>query len=326
MKKFLFLAMAAAAMVSCSQNEEIENAAQKAEIKLGAVVKSSTRAEIIESSGFKTFDVFAYTTTDKLAAGGAFNEFMNGITVTKDDTSGKWGYTDKTYYWPLSGYVQFFSVVPQQTLTVSTSYPKFEYTVGAIDDQKDLLAANLIDKDKSAGELKLPFCHLLTQVNFSIKGENGFTYTLTSLELVGVKEKGTFTFDGTNTAGSWGDQEALPSSTPYKYTGSVKLISTGANTVNLETAGNALFMLLPQKIDANAVTVKVTYSAEVTEGGQITADAVTKEIAIPAVTWEKGKRVRYTLILANDASSIAFGEPDWGDWSDATNPDDITPQ
>ena len=115
------------------------------------------------------------------------------MVVNKKDVN-KWEYTSGPYYWPTTGFVQFFSVSPEQTLTVTTNYPHFDYTVGEIGDQEDLLAANLIDKNKDAGDLQLPFCHLLTQVNFSIKGEVGFTYTLTKLELTGVKDQGNFYF------------------------------------------------------------------------------------------------------------------------------------
>lgn len=38
MKKVLFLALAAAAVMSCSESEEIENAGQKAEIKLLSLI------------------------------------------------------------------------------------------------------------------------------------------------------------------------------------------------------------------------------------------------------------------------------------------------
>lgn len=48
MKKVLFLALAAAAVMSCSESEEIENAGQKAEIKLGTVVGNTTRATVTD--------------------------------------------------------------------------------------------------------------------------------------------------------------------------------------------------------------------------------------------------------------------------------------
>ena len=43
MKKILLAAVAALAIVGCSQNEEIEKAVEKAEINVGTVVKTGKR-------------------------------------------------------------------------------------------------------------------------------------------------------------------------------------------------------------------------------------------------------------------------------------------
>ena len=331
MKKILLAAVAALAIVGCSQNEEIEKAGEKAEINFGAVVRNATRATIVNNADFKSFKVYGYKTTDKIGEGVQLGAFIPGLTVSKEGDTDNWGYTDGPYYWPLSGYVQFFSTVPEQTLTVVSGYPSFSYNVGAIGDQKDLLAANLIDKQKDAGDLQLPFCHLLTQVNFSIKGDVGFTYTLTGLELIGVKDEGTFTFDGSAGAGTWTEVKASAVPAKYAFTGSVELVSKKAeDSANLDQdQANALFMLLPQNIDNNTLKVKVTYSAKVTtaEGNcQLTLENGVKEVSIPTVNWEKGKRVRYTLNLTSDATEVTFGKPTWEDWSDANpQPDPVIP-
>ena len=64
MKKVLFLALAAAAVMSCSESEEIENAGQKAEIKLGTVVGNTTRATVTDLPELQKvgFTVYAYNT------------------------------------------------------------------------------------------------------------------------------------------------------------------------------------------------------------------------------------------------------------------------
>ena len=50
MKKILLAAVAALAIVGCSQNEEIEKAGEKAKINFGAVVSNATRANIVNLS------------------------------------------------------------------------------------------------------------------------------------------------------------------------------------------------------------------------------------------------------------------------------------
>lgn len=46
MKKILLAAVAALAIVGCSQNEEIEKAGEKAEINFGTIVSKTTRAAV----------------------------------------------------------------------------------------------------------------------------------------------------------------------------------------------------------------------------------------------------------------------------------------
>lgn len=60
---FIF-GLAAAAVMSCSESEEIENAGQKAEIKLGTVVGNTTRATVTDLPELQKvgFTVYAYNT------------------------------------------------------------------------------------------------------------------------------------------------------------------------------------------------------------------------------------------------------------------------
>lgn len=203
MKKILLAAVAALAIVGCSQNEEIEKAGEKAEINFGTVVKAGTKAAITETDNFATFTVRAYKTEDKMVAAPALSSvFMNDLLVERTLPNTEWTHTG-TFYWPLSGYVQFFATSPKQALKVTTGYPTFDYTIATADKQVDLVAANVIDAEKTENAVDLAFQHLLTQINFSIKGDTeDFTYTVTKLELKGAKDKSTFTFDGSNTIGS----------------------------------------------------------------------------------------------------------------------------
>ena len=88
MKKVLFLALAAAAVMSCSESEEIENAGQKAEIKLGTVVGNTTRATVTDLPELQKvgFTVYAYntgaTTMASVATFDAMKEFMAAVKVT----------------------------------------------------------------------------------------------------------------------------------------------------------------------------------------------------------------------------------------------------
>lgn len=81
------MALAAAAVMSCSESEEIENAGQKAEIKLGTVVGNTTRATVTDLPELQKvgFTVYAYNTgataMASVATFDAMKEFMTDVKV-----------------------------------------------------------------------------------------------------------------------------------------------------------------------------------------------------------------------------------------------------
>lgn len=322
MKKILLMALAAATMVGCSQNEEVENAAKKAEINFGTVVKVGTKAVVTTTDNLETFTTSGYKTEAKMAIGTALtsaNALKENLKV--DKIGDVWTFTGPLY-WPATGYVQFFATSPAQTLTLQeTDYPTItSYTVGAIDTQVDLIAANTIDQTKTTSEVIFAFQHLLTQVNFSIKGDLvGCTYEVTKLELEGVKNKATFTFNGTSNVGSWSTPEATTGS--YVWTGNVTLTPTSVDDSKAIEASGALFMLMPQSL--SGATLKITYSATPTGVSEATFSGE-KSIALTE-TWGKGKNIRYTLKLSSDATSVEFGKPSVGPWVDEDSQPEVTP-
>lgn len=314
MKKILFVALAAATMMSCTENEVIENAGNKAAIDFGTVVKNGTRAAVTTNDNFEKFTVNGYKTEGAMGDAVVLKTgFIDNLELTK--TAG-WKYTD-TYYWPLKGNVQFFATSPAQSLTLPAAggYPTFDYTIKAEASQEDLVAANVMNATKATGAVVLPFQHLLTQVNFSIKGKTpDFTYTVSKLVIKGAKNAGTFKFNGTGTVGAW---SSLATTADYTFTGTktvapVKDEATPSET-KFEDAGNALFMLMPQA-DLSGVTLEITYTAAPTgKLDQLTFND-TKVLNLTG-KWEMGKNIRYTLELSNDASPVEFGTPTVGGWT-----------
>ena len=113
MKKILFAALAALAITSCSQNEEIEAPTQKTEINFRSVVGKSSRAaeattENLESQGFILYAYNTKTITmDKVTAGSLTTTFINGKKATC--TNSNWSVADGPYYWPIAENLQFFA-------------------------------------------------------------------------------------------------------------------------------------------------------------------------------------------------------------------------
>lgn len=318
MKKILLAAVAALAIVGCTQNEEIENVGNKAEINFGTIVKAGTRVAVTSNTNFKEFTVSGYktvgdmSTTPQLAVG-----FMDNLLVKKSESGNTWGYTG-TFYWPITGKVQFFATSPAQPLIIETpGYPSFPYQIKVAASQEDLVAANLINQTKIDNAIVLAFQHLLTQVNFSIKGDTpDFTYTVTALKLKGINDKATFKFDGTNTIGSWSELAASAADLAYTYSGSVVVAPTtgdAGKTTKFETDNNALFMLMPQTL--SGATLEITYTAVLTADSSVKTFDGTKTVNLTG-EWGMGKNIRYTLELTSDASPVKFGEPTVGGWTD----------
>lgn len=188
----------------------------------------------------------------------------------------------------------------------------------AVDSQEDLVAANVINQVKSESAISLPFQHLLTQVNFTIKGDVAdFIYTVSKLVIKGAKDKATFTFDGSSTVGAWSNLAESVSGVTYEYTGTpVSVTPTAAEPdafTAFETSGNALFMLMPQD-DLTGVTLEITYTAAPKDKSSEYTWNDTKVINLTG-SWGIGKNIRYTLTLTNNATPIKF-TPNVGIWTD----------
>ena len=300
MRKILLVALTAAAMVSCSENEGLENENTVNRIKFGTVVKTGTKTLVATTENFSKFTVSAYKTTDDMGGAVQLNTgFMDDIEV--DKSSGEWKYKGD-YYWPASGKLQFFATSPAQTLDITTA---------------DLVAANVINQVMSESAISLPFQHLLTQVNFTIKGDVvDFIYTVSKLVIKGAKDKATFTFDGSSTVGAWSNLAESASGVTYEYTGTpVSVTPTAAEPeafTAFETSGNALFMLMPQD-DLTGVTLEITYTAAPKDKSSEYTWNDTKVVNLTG-SWGMGKNIRYTLTLTNNATPIKF-TPNVGIWT-----------
>lgn len=96
MRKILLVALTAAAMVSCSENEGFENESTMNRIKFGTVVKTGTKTLVATTENFSKFTVSAYKTTDDMGGTVQLNTgFMDDIEV--DKSSGEWKYKGDYY-------------------------------------------------------------------------------------------------------------------------------------------------------------------------------------------------------------------------------------
>lgn len=322
MKKILFAALAALAITSCTQNEEIEAPSQKSEINFRSVVGKSSRAAeatdaILQTNGFT---LYAYNTKETemadVTAGGLSTKFIDGKKATHSDS--KWSVAGGPYYWPIAENLQFFAYSPETGVTeygTTKAYPSFKYTLQT--PQVDMLAAIVADKAKAsstatAGDIALIFNHILTQINFKLQGkEAGFKYTVTAIKLTGVANTGVYTYNADK--GAWGGQAG---NEEYSYDATYTEIDGTAES-EIATSSNAL-MLIPND-DLSSVKISVSYYTMNNSNSKIFEG--TKEATLTG-TWGIGKKILYTLTLPVGAEELTF-TTNVGGWTNETP--DLTP-
>lgn len=313
MKKIMFAAMAALAITSCSQNEEIENQGGKAEIKIGSIVSKATRAAITDMDALQKsgFTVYAYNVgaagTDKLTT-----TIMNGALATAPNAV--WEIAGGPYYWPLNAKVSFFAfptgVSATYDVATDATSPTIAYTI--VDEpaaQLDLVLAKVIGQGKSDNAVTLPFAHVLTQINFAVKGADGYKYDVSSVKIEGVAKAGKYSYGDD----IWAITSEYTGNYTYAIAEGASVIGTEA--VNLDQENGAL-MLLPQEMTA-AAKIKLVY--KVYDGTSLLYETPAEGVAVElngTAAWESGKKVRYTLTLANGAATIKL-DPEVGNWETA---------
>lgn len=342
MKKILFAAMAALAITSCSQNEEIEAPAQKTPMEFNGVVGKTARATVEDLTSLKNhntgFKVYAYNVG---AAGTASTEKSIIINEAIKYTDSKWK-SNTTYYWPAEDKVMFYAYfspkgkVSSLTPNADKTHPTIDqYSVPTtVTDQEDLLVSKVGPTDKTTSTtVDFKFEHALAQINFSIKSKNndGLTYVVKKITLTKVGSVATYDYNA-----GWGTT-ATPIAYEYPLSNTVNdntVAGDGTTTKTLDTTTK--LMLLPQVLDADA-TITIAYQVLDNNDNIVyeAKEAAPKVVAIgteaEAVnkTWTAGKKVRYTLALTNDATEIGWevSEPtSWNTGDDnAAEKDTVTP-
>lgn len=285
MKRFMLAAVAALAMVSCSQSEDFDAAQSGSEINFNTAV---TRGTVLVTNDFTKFKAYGYAHTEAFSTTIVGEEIMNG---TFNKVESNWSEAEgKKFYWPLTGKVTFFGYSPATDGTysyASPGYPTIAYKVNeAIASQVDFVVATVSDQEKAAS-VSLPFKHALTQVEFKLKGNDAtVNYSVSKVILKGVKDEGTYNF-GTK---SW-DVSADDTTVDYTITLGTPVAFKGGDPATALTAADQLLIVMPQEL--TAATVEVTYSA--TKGITPLFNGTHK--ASLTATWAVGERNTYTLAL-----------------------------
>lgn len=332
MKKILFAAMAALAITSCTQNEEIDTLAQKAEINFNTAVSKTSRAVSTTTDSFRAFTAYAYSHTGNFADATALNALIPETSFTSTDGQ-TWSSGSTKFYWPDTDNVSFFAFSPnteaQITYADATAKvaPTLEYKVKpTVKDQEDLVVAELMNKVRNSSAatdaVSLNFKHALTKVGFKIKAESeGVKYTLSKI-VIKAKGNGVYTYNASTTnateLGKWDITGATEATYDIAPTAALSLIGKDTDPVADETlyTDDYTAMLIPQ--DLTNVKFDIYYKAETSNGVVLRDKTTTPEtLTFNTGSWGAGQNLVYTLSLK--VEEITVNGTIEATWDAATN-------
>lgn len=184
MKKIYIFAVAALTLfAACTKVETVESAPDQAISFQVANYTGQTKAgeTSLKDEGFQLFKTYAWYTSST----NVNQEFMTPATVEWNGTSKEWAPTDRAYYWPKTGYVNFFSFagnhLPDAVDLNGSAQAEAHYTTAitvATDD--NILIADgaygffnnngaIYKKDGVTQGVPTLFRHMLSRVKFDVK-------------------------------------------------------------------------------------------------------------------------------------------------------------
>lgn len=294
------LGVAVAALASCTQNEVLEVAENRA-IGFNAFVNNQTKAvtpvTAITSSQFYVFGEYATTTNPWTKQGSAFN----------NETG------DATYYWEPNKTYRFgayangvLGQLGNASFDAANSTLKF---TGYTPEDLDLVAAVSADIDSqdatqatNANNVSLTFKHMLSQVKLTFTTDASSTYLLT-ISNVSISNA-VSTADGTLVSSTgtptWDNSTATDGYTYEEFNEGGQLVSKNAPVDQVK-------LVIPQN---NTDNITVTFTATVkAEGtGTTTFTAKLGHTLTDANTWKPGYCYNYTANVKLDKVLDNLGE------------------
>lgn len=252
-KSFLMFGVAAMALASCTQNEVVEYAENRA-IQFDTFVNNNTRAVTeLKTEGLTQFNVFAHHGTNTVD--------YNNVLVTGTSTSG-WTPAANAY-WQAGNAYEFAAYSNQNGELSNVSFANKTLTFTGYEVAgKDLVAAQTsVDEQDNVNKytaVNLTFYHMLSQIKFTFTNSDAADYKLIISNInieAGKTAKGEFKMnEGGTPAISWTDA----SNGEYTITD----IADIANGPSGSTASESL-LILPQ----STTGLKVTFTARLTDAG-----------------------------------------------------------
>lgn len=307
----LLLAMAALALVSCSQDEPVS-------VNEGRAISfrpaMGSRATEITNDNLSSINVTAFLGTQT---------FFGDLDFVKDGT---YFISTPEYHWPGDdSELTFYAYAPSDpgatvTLTNSSKTMADFSPATSTADQVDFITATATGK-KSLNEgtgVPLTFNHQLSQIEILAKADNAaYTFKISGMRIGQPVSKGSFDFDGP----SW---SLATDKTIYEESCDEVTLTPDAVSV-MGNGGNAI--LIPQQLTAWNVTsdaANANKGAYLSVKLQINTEAGAQVYPFPSNTdcdwaavpidtdWQPGKKYIYTLDFSHGAGYVDPNDPEPG--------------
>ena len=303
-KSFLMFGVAAMALASCTQNEVVEYAENRA-IQFDTFVNNNTRAVTeLKTENLTKFNVFAYHGTNTVD--------YNNVLVTGNSTSG-WTPAANAY-WQADNAYEFAAYSDQNGELSNVSFANKTLTFTGYEVAgKDLVAAQTsVDAQDNVNKytaVNLNFYHMLSHIKFTFTNSDAADYTLKISNIkitAGKTATGTFTMTALSTPSiTW---NATDSNNGEYTIAEIADIAKGAN----QTTESESLLILPQNTD----NLKVTFTATLTDaGGAKIAEGnfeapLDIDRGVQTSNWMPGYRYNYTATLNGDNVPVDPENPD----------------
>lgn len=336
LQTILVIAVLAIGFVSCTE-EDFDRFDQDNKIGFNAMVGKSSlfKATELVATDFNQFTVYAYRTETDITTStvNVIETYIHNLTVSKSE--GIWTYQG-AFYWPgnPNDRLQFYGyagdivtdwILPdEESGDIENQHPKFTYTVAAeAEDQKDLITARELNKqegstdNENAGIIHLQFKHALTQINFSLKGQDpNLSYEVSEIKITDAASQGTYSFNQDKFIASDDSKTTYNYNTKTIPLGQEEYLSFGHGNASIDAESvedNQALMLMPQAFTGS---IEVTYTIKTKDGGTVAQNKeATVSFADNGTVWEAGKKIRYNLTLPIGSSKIEFNADITG-WED----------
>lgn len=211
------ISLLAAAVASCSQNEDIPDVPAKEDgaIRFAASTEFS-RAGDLTTNNLTSFNVYAYTGTTSEPV-----TFMDNVVVSKN-ASNVWTYSP-LQYWPAKQPVDFYAFAPASW--VGAAGPLSPVPYDAQSGTEDIIYAvspDMMGNSSTANaQVVFNFRHALSKITVKMSSANpALKVVVTNVAMANIMTKGNFSFPSGSTSaapsaetvGKWTDQN-----TPHAY-------------------------------------------------------------------------------------------------------------